>query len=376
MQYIDHSLLAPSLGSHKTLTSFHFGTKGRGPKVYIQASLHAEELPGMLVAHHLRALLEAADAAGQILGEIVLVPVANPLGLAQRVDHRAMGRFDLATSENFNRHYPDLAKAVWPVVKDALGTDPVANVSVVRHAMGDYLRNWTPQTELQSLRRCLLTLAHDADAVLDLHCDCESIMHFYTEESCWPQLEPLTRLMQCEAVLLARNSGSGPFDECLSGVWWRLSEALAAAAKAVPLPQGCCSATIELRGEADVSHALAQADARALFTYLQHAQVIASATAQTLPAARCQATPLGGSQTLHAPAPGVVVFAAQVGQVLQVGDLVAEVIDPIANQTHRVVADVAGPLYARIRERYALAGAELGKIAGATAFRTGELLGA
>ncbi|MDO8285391.1 MAG: succinylglutamate desuccinylase/aspartoacylase family protein, partial [Rhodoferax sp.] len=246
----------------------------------------------------------------------------------------------------------------------------------VRRAMGDYLRNWTPDTELQSLRRCLLTLAHDADAVLDLHCDCESVMHFYTEETCWPQLEPLTRLMQCQAVLLARNSGSGPFDECLSGVWWRLNESLATAAKTVPLPQGCCSATIELRGEADVGHALAQADAKALFAYLQHAQVIAGTTAPALPAARCQATPLAGSQTLHAPVPGVVVFAAQVGQVLQVGDLVAEIIDPIANQTHRVVAGVAGPLYARIRERYALAGAELGKIAGATAFRTGELLGA
>ena len=120
MQRTDHSLLSPSLGSHKTLTSFHFGTPGRGPKVYIQASLHAEELPGMLVAHHLRALLEVADAAGQIQGEVVLVPAANPIGLAQRVDHKPMGRFDLDTSENFNRHYPDLAKAVWPAVKDAL----------------------------------------------------------------------------------------------------------------------------------------------------------------------------------------------------------------------------------------------------------------
>jgi predicted deacylase len=182
--------------------------------------------------------------------------------------------------------------------------------------------------------------------------------------------------MQCEAILLAKNSGSGPFDECLSGVWWRLTEAFAAAARPVPLPQGCCSATIELRGEADVSHTLAMADAQALFSYLQYAQVVDCAATPAVPPARCQATPLAGSQTLHAPMPGVVVFTAQVGQVLQIGDLVAEVIDPIANQTHRVVAGVSGTLYARIRERYALAGAELGKIAGATPFRTGELLGA
>jgi len=55
------------------LTSFHWGQPGNGLKVYIQSSLHAEELPGMLVAHHLRALLETAEAADQIQGEIILV---------------------------------------------------------------------------------------------------------------------------------------------------------------------------------------------------------------------------------------------------------------------------------------------------------------
>jgi predicted deacylase len=376
MQRTDHPLLSPSLGSHKTLTSFHFGTPGHGPKVYIQASLHAEELPGMLVAHHLRALLEAADAAGQIQGEVILVPVANPIGLAQRVDHKAMGRFELDSSENFNRHYPDLAKAVWPAVQDKLGADPHQNVAAVRRAMGPYLQAWVPDTELQSLRRTLLLLAYDADSMLDLHCDCESVMHFYTEDACWPQLEPLTHFLQCQAILLARNSGSGPIDECLSGAWWRLADLLATHGNPAPLPQGCCSATIELRGEADVSHALAQTDAQAIYEWLQHTQVIASTQAAQLPAPLCQPTPLAGSETLRTPVPGVVVFAAQVGQRLQAGDLVAEVIDPVANRTHRIVAGVAGILYARIRERYATAGSELGKIAGATAFRTGELLGA
>ena len=114
--------------------------------------------------------------------------------------------------------------------------------------------DWTAATELQSLRRALLLLAHGADYVLDLHCDCEAVMHFYTEEPCWPQLEPLTRFLQCQAVLLAKNSGSGPLDECLSGLWWRLADRVAAAGHHAPLPQGCCSTTVELRGEADVAH--------------------------------------------------------------------------------------------------------------------------
>lgn len=376
MLRIDHPLLSNSLGSQKTLTSFHFGQPGSGPKVYIQASLHAEELPGMLVAHHLRALLEAAEATGQIHGEVILVPVANPLGLAQRVDHKPMGRFDLDTSENFNRHYPDLARAVEPLVRDTLGDDPKENVALVRDAMGQYLGDWLPDTELQSLRHRLLTLAHDADFVLDLHCDCEGVLHFYTEEACWPQLEPLARFLGSEAILLAKNSGSGPFDECLSGAWWRLSDIFSGLGRQPALPQGCCSTTIELRGELDVNHALAQQDAQAIFDWLQHIGLLACEHAPAVPAFKCQPTPLAGSETLKALTPGLVVFAAKVGQTLRAGDLVAEVIDPIANQTQRVLAGADGVFYARIRDRYITAGGELGKIAGAIPFRTGELLGA
>jgi hypothetical protein len=60
---------------------------------------------------------------------------------------------------------------------------------------------------------------------------------------------------------------------------------------------------------------------------------------------------------------------------MQPGDLVAEVINPIAGTSLRVVAGVQGTFYARIRDRYVVAGGEIGKIAGAVAFRTGELLG-
>jgi predicted deacylase len=376
MQRIDHPLLTQSLGSHKTLTSFHFGNPGTGPKVYIQASLHAEELPGMLAAFHLHSLLEAAEAAGQLRGEVILVPVANPLGLAQRLDHKPMGRFDLETSENYNRHYPDLAQAVWPAVQNRLGDDSQANVRTVRQAIGDYLRQWTPTTELHSLRRTLLTLAHDADYVLDLHCDCEGVMHFYTEESCWPQFAPLAHYLRSETILLAKHSGSYPFDECLSGVWWQLAARLQAAGQVAPLPQGCCSTTIELRGEADVSHAHAQTDAQAIHGWLQHIALLACEQAPAVPAALCQATPLAGSQTLSAPAPGIVVFAAPVGAHVKAGELMVEVIDPLTRQSHRVLAEVDGILYARIRDRYITTGGELGKIAGATPFRTGELLGA
>jgi hypothetical protein len=62
-----HPLLSPSLGTQRSITSFHFGPTGGGGwprKVYIQASLHAGEIPGMLVAHLLRQQFADLEARG------------------------------------------------------------------------------------------------------------------------------------------------------------------------------------------------------------------------------------------------------------------------------------------------------------------------
>ena len=169
MQRLEHPLLSPSIGSQKTLVSFRFGDPQARPKVYIQASLHAEELPGMLVAHHLRPLLEQAEREGRLQGHVVLVPAANPIGLAQRLDHKAMGRFELDTAQNFNRHYPDLADAVFSSVRDRLTPDAAANVALVRGAVTDWLASWLavaaardPQAQFEIVTRDDATLVRHA----------------------------------------------------------------------------------------------------------------------------------------------------------------------------------------------------------------------
>ncbi|MCZ7597185.1 MAG: hypothetical protein M5U09_04700 [Gammaproteobacteria bacterium] len=61
----------------------------------------------------------------------------------------------------------------------------------------------------------------------------------------------------CEAVFLADVSGGNPFDEAVSRPWFEL----AAHFPGAPLPPAPLSATIELRGAADVDEALAERDA-------------------------------------------------------------------------------------------------------------------
>jgi predicted deacylase len=108
MQRQTHAIATEENIASFQLTSFHFGNPG-SKKVYIQASLHADEVPAMLVAHVLRRELEKLDAAGHVQGEIILVPAANPIGLSQVIHGAPFGRFDLASGVNFNRSYKHVA---------------------------------------------------------------------------------------------------------------------------------------------------------------------------------------------------------------------------------------------------------------------------
>ncbi|MDH3689406.1 MAG: succinylglutamate desuccinylase/aspartoacylase family protein [Gammaproteobacteria bacterium] len=55
-----------SPGSRRTLKVMRFGSPGARPKAYLQAGVHADEIPGLLVLHHLiqrlnACLLDRAD---------------------------------------------------------------------------------------------------------------------------------------------------------------------------------------------------------------------------------------------------------------------------------------------------------------------------
>ena len=365
-----HALTRNTPGISIELQSLHYGTPGRGPKATLQAALHADEIPGLLVAHHLRARLAALEAEGRIVGEIVLVPVANPIGLAQRVLQSVEGRFDLTTGENFNRHYADLFDAVVARVEGQLTFDASHNVALIRDALREAAAALPARNALESLRRTLLGLSIDADIVLDLHCDSQAVMHLYTETSVWPQVEPLARFLGCEAALLAEVSGDHPFDEACSTIWPRLA---ARFDRGTPIPSACVAVTVELRGEADVSHANAERDAQALIDYLAWQGVISGAPAE-LPAALCEATPLAGSIPVDAPHGGVLVYLREPGARVAAGERLADLVEPMTGLVTPLLSPVDGVFYARETRRFVPAGAGVLRVAGREALRHGRLL--
>ncbi len=343
-----------SPGQHFRLTICRFGVPGAGRKAYIQAATHADEIPAALTAMHLRRLLEEADRAGRINGEIVLVPAANPPGFAQALLGHHMGRYHLPTGRNFNRFWPDATQAVL-AARGTFGDDPVVNAERVRDIMHDYLKTLQAGAADERLKLMLMHLAHDADIVLDLHTDDDAEMHLYVDPDHWPALADLAGLLDARVVMFARGSGGNAFEETVAAPFVALREA------GIPceLP---ITVTVELRGRLDVDDVLAADDARALFDFLVLRGVIEGEA--EAPEFSGIAAPFEATEPVRAPAGGICVFLKERGVHVKAGEVIAEIADPVADTRTPVCTRVAGRLFTRCLHRLVHAGDIIAKVQG------------
>lgn len=352
----------PGPGTRHELTIHRYGTRGARPKAYFQASLHADETPAMMAAHHLLKLLEEADAKGLIRGEIVVVPYANPIGLAQWVNDTQLGRYELRGGGNFNRGYPDLTEPLAALLEGTLGDDAGTNVAAVRAAIPQVLAQIRPRKELDALRLALAREALTADLALDLHCDDDSLMHLFLIPQHWPEAAPLAAELGCHAVMLCEDSGGGSFDEFCSTLWVRLARRF----PQHPIPAACLAGTVEFRGQADVSDELGAVDGGALYRFLARRGFV-DETPGEAPKALCEATDLAATQSLKAPGYGILAYKVALGERVTKGQTIAELIDPAAPPNaprRRLLAETDGILLSRRSHKFVSAGQGCGKIVG------------
>ena len=369
MPHSKRRIALPSMtpGTGRGIVFHRFGRAGARPKAYLQAAIHANELPGTMALHHLMPMLVAADKADRIRGEIVVVPTINPIGLSQLAGSNHLGRYEFLGRENFNRNWLDLSGAVAERVGTRLGRDAAANVALIRKAALASLAAMEPVTELQTLRVEAMKLSVDADIVLDLHCDLQAVLHLFISRQDWPG----------PARALAADIGAAatlynePYPETLtfSGVNGALWARLAQRFPAAHIPQACLSATIEYRSQHDVNHALGASDARNLFRFLTRRGII-SGRAGPLPRLKAAATPIGGMDVGYCPKPGMLVYHVAAGARVRKGQAICEVIDPGDARGPKARTQIAsrtdGILFSRKPDgRLAWPGAVLYRIAGA-----------
>ena len=205
---------------------------------------------------------------------------------------------------------------------------------------------------MHSLHLNLLRLSHDADIVLDLHCDNDSVVHMYTLPSTWEFFEPLARHLGSQCQMVSEDSSASSFDEILSTIWLDLQRAY----PNEKIEQGLYSSTVELRGEYDLSHAYAQADADGILQFLHgHGYLTLDANqVKEAPALINAPHPLEGLCYVQAPMSGIVVYHVKPGEWVDVGQHIADVVDPINLRCEQIYAPHRGFVFATSGTRLAI----------------------
>lgn len=318
------------------------GSDKSAPSAYLQAALHAGELPGVVAIDALMPMLGKAEAEGRIKGSITVVPQANPIGRAQYHFGEHQGRFHLGTRTNFNRGFPLLAAPDMMLLPDT-----------------------TLGTADQRLKARLLQLSIGHDIVLDLHCDDEGLAYLYVNASLWPAMADCAVTMGVDAVILWNEDIDGTFEGASIIPYLNVPAEVARLDRRV-------ATTVEYRGILDVDGALAGSDADGLYRLLVARGVILD---QTLPTSGSFAgpnsftgivAPLENIDMMPAPRAGAVLYEVKPGDRVAKGALLATIVhapgEP-GGRTH-VFAPQAGIILTRRSRRIIRAGEDLLKLVG------------
>ncbi len=350
-------------GAITEFTYYVIGPENAPEKVHLQAALHADEHPGTMVLHHLLPMLRQADDQGLLRARFVVMPAVNPFGLGQQSLRHHIGRYDTNTGVNFNRRWPDLFSLIRTQLSGRLSDDEVFNVNLIPSAVARWIDAQQPRTAAEQLRLLVLREAHDAEFVLDLHCDDDSLIHIFTSPELMPELQDLSDWMGAAATLTAADSGGGSFDEVLPQLYRKVAQAN----PGKPVPMASATATLEYRGQANVFDTLGADDARRLWGFLCGRNLI-DADPGAPPERMPEATPLEATEIIRVDRPGLVAYRVELGERVSKGQPVADLIamdGPEAFMSRTpILAGTDGLVLSRRMQKYAPRGTSIMKIVG------------
>lgn len=312
------------------------GADETSPSAYLQAALHAGELPGVVAIDALMPMLARAEAEGRIKGSITLVPQANPIGRAQYHFGEHQGRFHLGTRNNFNRGFPLLAAPDISLLPDT-----------------------TLGTADQRLKTRLLKLSIGHDIVLDLHCDDEGLAYLYVHTSLWPAMADCAAAMGVDAVVLWGEDTDGTFEGASIMPYQNVPADVARLDRRV-------ATTVEYRGILDVDGALAVSDAEGLYRLLVMRGVISDPALPAPGPFGGVVAPLENIDMMPAPRAGAVLYDVKPGDRVAKGARLATIVHAPGEAGGRteVFAPQDGLILTRRSRRIIRAGEDLLKLVG------------
>ena len=329
------------------------GTKPGAPTAYLQSAVHGSEVQGSLVL----ALLVEHFKKHPPLGNVRIVPNANPAGLNNKRGEYTDGRFDAVTGDNFNRSYfLPTTNFPWDQFLSANANASDAKVATAfRAEMKKALRLRQAKGGVIADRIALnlQLLSIDYDHCLDLHCANQSERHCYAPEYTRDDVA----YFQIPNILLMPNDAfSGAMDEVFFLPWAELARR-----RGTPGTVLVQSFTLELGDQECIDRKFAEKDLAGILSYLAHRGVVRGTAKKNKPV-YCT---LENYTTVHSPGGGLVEWQAKPGDHVKQGQLLALILkfekDPVFFE---VRSPIDGIITLRHSSAVAHEGAELLKIIG------------
>jgi uncharacterized protein len=217
-------------GDVLSLQIYKFVGAFAGKKVYIQSNLHGAEISGNAVIHQLIEFLLSINAA-DLVGEIWLVPVCNPMGTNERAQHFSPGRHCSYEAKDWNRIFWDYEKEADDLAAFAKSQLPL-EIEVVRHnyltiikqkfaQLLEKINSSSSVPFTQKFRYKLQSLGLDADYVIDLHSSTNQGLDYLYY---FHHREPSAKYFLLDFGILLDEYDGDAFDEAFIKPWLALEQ--------------------------------------------------------------------------------------------------------------------------------------------------------
>ncbi|MEB3280513.1 MAG: succinylglutamate desuccinylase/aspartoacylase family protein [Lyngbya sp.] len=232
-------LIQLASGDRLSLQVYKFQGATPGKKAYLQSNLHGAEISGNAVIHQLIADLIKLDKT-QLIGEIWLVPVCNPVGVNHRAHHFSSGRYNSYDGKDWNRIFWDYEKTEADLAEFARSQQNLSVTEIQQNYRKTILESF--QNQLQKIkhpsqvpyseyyRTILQSLCLDADYVIDLHSSTnQAIDYLY----CFHSREESAKAFLLDYGILMNDYDGDAFDEAFLKPWLALEKHLSERGKTV-----------------------------------------------------------------------------------------------------------------------------------------------
>lgn len=301
---------------------YHISDGRKGPKVYIQSSIHGAEVQGNVVIYHLLQALQNT----LINGEIILIPNCNPVGTNIKAGEYTLGRFDPVNGTNWNRGYYFNKEKILEFAASVSNDESVEGIKQrfklhLAQAVEQKLGQAWGLGLAQQLNLTLQKMATSADIVLDLHNGPVSTRHIYIPE----YAKEAAHQFSIPHCIFIPNVFAGALDEACFCAWWTLQESLQTRfGRSIDFDvQGF---TLEMGSQEVIDFAEGKQDANSILAYLASKGVLSGTDYQPAKMKR-YGVKLQDYRTLFTQFGGMVEYCAQPGEHIKKGETLARVLN-------------------------------------------------